>query len=169
MWERLTTTPRLTISIHAHCFRRKRRARLGTLRGAPFFFSPGHGIAKDAGHAFTPCVESHLPSEARGSLAPASSSVPLPRTEHQVIARLPIRLIQPSISVWAEQPIFPAIDTAVAQRDGCSPSCSTTILTARARISAPNLFAVLLGMAPSYFEVEASENPVRFSTKCLPA
>lgn len=38
-----------------------------------------------------------------------------------------------SCRVCAEQPIFSAIDTTVAQRDACSPSCSTTIRTARSR------------------------------------
>lgn len=63
------------------------------------------------------------------------------------------------------QNIFPAIDVAVAHPDGCSPSWSDAIRTARARTSRLNLFVVLLVMAPSDLEVGASAKPgaVHFS------
>jgi len=47
-----------------------------------------------------------------------------------------------SRSVCGEQPNFPAIETSAAQREACSPSCSTTIRTARSRTSGENLFVV---------------------------
>ena len=68
-------------------------------------------------------------------------------------------LLTHSSNVCAEQPILPAIDEIAAQRDGCSPSWSSTIRTARSRTSGENLFVVWLVMAPSYLGVEASRKP----------
>jgi hypothetical protein len=58
-----------------------------------------------------------------------------------------------SVSVYAVQPILPAIELIVVQRDGCSASCSSNILTARARTSGENLFVALLVIAPSSQEL----------------
>jgi hypothetical protein len=50
-------------------------------------------------------------------------------------------------------------------RDGCSPSWSTTIRTARARTSGENLLLVCFVMAPPSQELEPPINPGRFSLK----
>src|SRR6478736_5553951 len=68
-----------------------------------------------------------------------------------------------SCNVCGVQPIFDEIETTAAQREACSPSCSRTIRTARARTSGENLFVVLLVMAPSSQELEPPANPGRFT------
>ena len=70
--------------------------------------------------------------------------------------------------VCAEQPNFAAIETIAAQREACSPSCSSTIRTARSRTSEENLFVVGLVIAPSYLGVGASGKPGAVQpTPCL--
>src|SRR4051794_30179838 len=67
-----------------------------------------------------------------------------------------------SCSVWAVQPILPAIERIVAQRDGCSASCSKTSRAARSRTSSENLFVVLPVMTPSSQQLGPPANPGRF-------
>src|SRR5690606_827063 len=70
-----------------------------------------------------------------------------------------------SFSVCAEQPILAAIEDTAAHRDGCSPSCSATIRTARARTSGENLFVVLLVIDPTSHELGSPANPARFKDR----
>jgi hypothetical protein len=72
-----------------------------------------------------------------------------------------------SLSVCPVQPIFRAIDWIVAQRDGCSCSCSRTTRTARLRTSSENLFVVLLMAAPPSRELEPPANPGRSTSSFL--
>src|SRR5271156_6437107 len=72
-------------------------------------------------------------------------------------------LFTQSLSVCPVQPILGAIDRIVAQRDGCSCSCSRTRRTARLRTSGENLFVVLLMAAPPSQELEPPANPGRFT------
>lgn len=67
------------------------------------------------------------------------------------------------LSVCAEQPILAAIEQTIAQREGCSASCSATIRTARARTSGENLFVDLLVIDPTSHELGSPANPGRFS------
>jgi hypothetical protein len=69
-----------------------------------------------------------------------------------------------SLSVCAVQPILAAIDMIAAHRDGCSPSWSRTIRTARARTSGENLLLVYFVMAPPSQELEPPINPGRFTS-----
>src|SRR3984885_15730556 len=74
-------------------------------------------------------------------------------------------LFTQSLSVCPVQPIFGAIDRIVAQRDGCSCSCSRTRRTARLRTSGENLFVVLLMAAPPSQELEPPANTGRFNLR----
>src|SRR5690606_30372433 len=83
-------------------------------------------------------------------------------------ARLPLStsdFFTHSFSVCAEQPILAAIEDTAAHRDGCSPSCSATIRTARARTSGENLFVVLLVIDPTSHELGSPANPARFKDR----
>ena len=70
------------------------------------------------------------------------------------------RLTQSS-KVWGTQPIFGAIDSTAAHRDGYSPRCYCTSRTARSRTSGENLF--VLFMAPFSQRLEPPQNPGRFN------
>jgi hypothetical protein len=68
-------------------------------------------------------------------------------------------------SVSPLQPIFAAIEQIAAHCEACSPWCSVTIRTARARTSGEYVFAVfLVSMAPSSQELEPPANPARFTS-----
>src|SRR5450830_1339501 len=66
-----------------------------------------------------------------------------------------------SFKVCGTQPIFGAMDSMAAHRDGYSPRCSCTIRTAHSRTSGENLFDFV--MAQSSQSVEPPQNPERFS------
>ncbi|KID12324.1 hypothetical protein P279_29050 [Rhodobacteraceae bacterium PD-2] len=81
-------------------------------------------------------------------------------------ARLPLStsaFLTQSFGVFAEQPIFAAIDLIACQRDPCCLSLSRTIRTARSRTSGENLFVVLLMMLHPTQEWEPPANPGRFT------
>lgn len=63
-------------------------------------------------------------------------------------------------SVWAEQPIFAAIDWIAAHCDGSSLRCSNTIRTERSRTSGE--YFVVFFMAPSSQELEPPRKSGRF-------
>lgn len=65
--------------------------------------------------------------------------------------------------VWAEQPIFAAIDRIACQREPCRPSLSKTSRTAHSRTSGENVFVVLLMMLRPTQEPEPRPNPTRFT------
>lgn len=67
--------------------------------------------------------------------------------------------LQDGIASCLPQPILGAIDSTAAQRDGYSPRCSCTILTARSRTSGENLFDLF--MAQSSQSVEPPQKPGR--------
>ena len=56
-----------------------------------------------------------------------------------------------------------------AERDGCSPSWSSTIRTARSCTSGENLFVVWLVMAPSYLDIGAPGRPGAVQHQLSPA
>jgi hypothetical protein len=66
-----------------------------------------------------------------------------------------------SSNVWAEQPIFGAMDSIVDYSEGYSLRCSCTRRTARALTSGEYLFDLF--MAPSSQILEPPQNPRRFS------
>ncbi len=59
-----------------------------------------------------------------------------------------------ALGIWPVQPILAATDRIAAQRDECCAARSSTIRTARSRISDENLFVVLLVSAPASRELE---------------
>src|SRR5690606_31411649 len=74
----------------------------------------------------------------------------------------PSYLLTQVSSVWVEQPILGAIDSAATHSDGYSPRCSCTRRTARSRTSGENF--VWLAIAPFSQSLEPPRNPVRFIT-----
>jgi hypothetical protein len=99
----------------------------------------------------------------RSSLFSRSKSLTRCASDVVTPSRLPesisTRLTQVS-KVWGTQPTLGAIDSTAAHSDGYSPRCSSTIRTARSRISGENLFDLF--MTPFSQRLEPPENPGRF-------
>jgi len=114
-----------------------------------------------------PCAGSRWPNARTMGAArtlPRQSSQPSPIVRCHLLtpALIPLRLAHPHRSVSALQPIFVAIEVIAAHSEACSPRCSNTIRTARARTSG-EYFVDLVAIAPSPRELEPPANPGRFT------
>ena len=76
-------------------------------------------------------------------------------------------LLTQSLNVWTVPLIFDSIELTAAQRDACSPSCSTIIRTTRVWTPGENLFVVLFIMALLSQELEPPAIPGRFNPLVL--
>src|SRR4029077_1672292 len=138
--------------------------RLDSVDVAVFVDERRHGLNRRSSSAWAKYADAlrRISLACRSSRFSRSSAFRRSATSVGTPARVPLStsaFLTHSLSVCGVQPIFAAIEQMAAQRDGCSPSWSKTIRTARARTSVENLFVVLLITAPPSQELWASGNP----------